>query len=143
MQLIWQTGKAYAERAKKITEGRENVWTNDFIIQMEFAYAAADVVVSRAGAMAIAELCVVKKPVIFVPFPFAAEDHQTANAKALEAAGAGIMIKDSETKNQLVKTAIELSKNESKQQELKYNISKLSVTDADRRIATEILKDLK
>ena len=142
VQLIWQTGKTYADRAKQIAEGKKNVWTNDFIIQMEFAYAAADVVISRAGAMAIAELCVVKKPVVFVPFPFAAEDHQTANAKALEAAGAGIMIRDSEAKEKLVKAAIELSKNESRQQELKNNISKLSVTDADKRIAAEILKDL-
>ena len=142
VQLIWQTGKTFAERAKQIAEGKKNVWTNDFIIQMENAYAAADVVISRAGAMAIAELCVVKKPVIFVPFPFAAEDHQTENARTLEAAGAGIMIRDSEAKSKLVSAAIELSKNESKQQELKNNISKLSVTDADRTIAQEILKAL-
>jgi len=83
LQLIWQTGKAtasaYLDRAKPFS----NVWAGDFINEMDKAYAAADVVVSRAGAMAVAEICVAKKPVVFVPFPFAAEDHQTMNAKYL------------------------------------------------------------
>ena len=70
-------------RQRKISSGRKNVWTNDFIVKMEYAFAAADIVVSRSGAMAVAELSVVKKPVIFVPFPFAAEDHQTVNARQL------------------------------------------------------------
>ena len=83
VQLIWQTGKPFAEKAKAQAAGKKNIWTNDFITQMEYAYAAADIVISRAGAMTIAELCVVKKPVVFVPFPFAAEDHQTANAQNL------------------------------------------------------------
>ncbi len=75
-----------------------NIWANSFITQMEYAYAAADIVISRAGAMSVAELCVAKKPVVFVPFPFAAEDHQTANAQNLVTKQAGLMIKDSEAK---------------------------------------------
>src|SRR5450759_921436 len=69
LQLIWQTGKGYAPAAAEAEEERTNIWTNAFINNMEYAYAAADIVVSRAGAMAIAELCVVGKPVIFVPYP--------------------------------------------------------------------------
>jgi UDP-N-acetylglucosamine--N-acetylmuramyl-(pentapeptide) pyrophosphoryl-undecaprenol N-acetylglucosamine transferase len=143
VQLIWQTGKPYAERAAEISKGKRGIWTGAFITEMEKAYAAADVVISRAGAMAIAELCVVQKPVIFVPYPFAAEDHQTVNAKNLSAKHAGLMVKDSEAKPQLVQAAIDLAKNETKQQELKNNIAKLAITDADERIAIEILKVIK
>jgi len=143
VQLIWQTGKPFSGAAKQIASGKKNVWTNDFISQMEYAYAAADVVISRAGAMAIAELSVLKKPVIFVPFPFAAEDHQTVNAKTLEAKNAGIMITDREAKDKLVKAAIELAKNEQKQDLLKKEIGKLGIADADTRIAEEVLKHLK
>jgi UDP-N-acetylglucosamine--N-acetylmuramyl-(pentapeptide) pyrophosphoryl-undecaprenol N-acetylglucosamine transferase len=140
VQLIWQTGKPYAARANEITAGRKNIWTNDFITQMEYAYAAADIVVSRAGAMAIAELCVVKKPVLFVPFPFAAEDHQTINAQNLVNKHAGIMIKDSEAKEKLVTAIIDLAKNEPEQMLLKENIGRLAITDADNRIADGIMR---
>jgi UDP-N-acetylglucosamine--N-acetylmuramyl-(pentapeptide) pyrophosphoryl-undecaprenol N-acetylglucosamine transferase len=142
LQLIWQTGKSYADKAKQISSGKKNVWTNDFITKMEYAFAAADVVISRSGAMSIAELCVVKKPVVFVPFPFAAEDHQTANAKSLVDKNAGLMIKDSEAKEKLVATIIELSKDENKQKELKENIGKLAITNADEVVAKEILKTI-
>lgn len=142
VQLIWQTGKPYAERAAAISKGNSNVWTGAFITEMEKAYAAADVVISRAGAMAIAELCVVKKPVVFVPYPFAAEDHQTVNAQNLAGKNAGIMIKDSEAKETLVKAAISLAKDESRQQELKANISSLAITDADVRIAKAIINTI-
>jgi UDP-N-acetylglucosamine--N-acetylmuramyl-(pentapeptide) pyrophosphoryl-undecaprenol N-acetylglucosamine transferase len=142
LQLIWQTGKPYAARAATISEDKANVWTNAFITEMEKAYAAADVVISRAGAMAIAELCVMKKPVVFVPFPFAAEDHQTVNAKNLAGKNAGIMIKDSEAKEKLVQAAISLAKDESQQQQLKTNISSLAITDADVRIATAIINTI-
>jgi UDP-N-acetylglucosamine--N-acetylmuramyl-(pentapeptide) pyrophosphoryl-undecaprenol N-acetylglucosamine transferase len=140
IQLIWQTGKPYAERAKTIAAGKKNIWVNDFITMMEMAYAAADVVVSRSGAMSIAELCVAKKPVVFVPFPFAAEDHQTVNAQNLVSKNAGLIIKDSEAKEMLVNTVIDLVKDDAKQQLLKENISKLAVTDADKKISLEILK---
>ena len=94
---------------------------------------------SLIGAMAIAELCVMKKPVVFVPFPYAAEDHQTVNAQSLVNKNAGIMIKDSEALNKLVPTIIALSKEEQRQNELKNNIAKLAVTNADEIIAKEIL----
>ena len=109
---------------------------------MEYAYAAADIVVARAGAMTVAELCVVKKPVLFVPYPFAAEDHQTVNARQLVNKNAALMIKDSEAKDKLVPMIIELAKDENKQNELKKNIAALAITDADKKIADEILKVL-
>lgn len=140
LQLIWQTGKLYVEKAKQSTIGRKGIWVNDFIVQMEMAYAAADIVVSRAGAMAIAELCVVKKPVVFVPYPFAAEDHQTVNAQNLVNRQAALMIKDNDAQKELVTTVIELAKDNNRQDELKKNISALAITDADERIAKKILE---
>ena len=140
LQLIWQTGKPYAAKAKERTKEKASVWVNEFITQMEYAYAAADMVVSRAGAMAIAELGVVKKPVLFVPYPFAAEDHQTVNAKDLVSKHAALMVKDSEALDKVVPMILELSKDENKQNELKQNIGQLGITDADRRIAEEVLK---
>jgi UDP-N-acetylglucosamine--N-acetylmuramyl-(pentapeptide) pyrophosphoryl-undecaprenol N-acetylglucosamine transferase len=143
LQLIWQTGKPYAERGKQAAIGKSNIWVNDFITQMEYAYAAGDVVISRSGAMAIAELCVEKKPAVLVPFPFAAEDHQTVNAQNLVNKNAGIMVKDNEALEKLVSTIIGLSKNEQQQNELKTNISKLAITNADEIIAKEILNTIK
>ncbi len=142
LQLIWQTGKPYAERAKNAVAGKSNIRVNDFINQMEYAYAAADLVISRSGAMAIAELCVMKKAVIFVPFPFAAEDHQTANAQNLVNKNAGIMIKDGEALSKLVPSVIALSQNETEQETLQENIGKLAVSNADEVIAAEILKSI-
>ncbi|NOT91375.1 undecaprenyldiphospho-muramoylpentapeptide beta-N-acetylglucosaminyltransferase [Ferruginibacter sp.] len=143
LQLIWQTGKPYAEKGKQAAAGKKNIWANDFITQMENAYAAADLVISRSGAMAIAELCVVKKPAVFVPFPFAAEDHQTANAQSLVNKNAGIMVKDSEALDKLVATIISLSKDEQQQNELRSNIGKLGITNADEIIAQQILNTIK
>jgi len=140
IQLIWQTGKSFVERASELAVENRNVWANSFITQMEYAYAAADVVISRSGAMAIAELCVVKKPAVLVPFPFAAEDHQTVNAQHLVDKQAAIMVKDSEAKEKLVNTVIALAKNEAQQAVLKENIARLAVTNADEVIAKEILK---
>ena len=142
LQLIWQTGKPYAAKGKESANGKINIWVNDFINQMEYAYAAADLVISRSGAMAIAELCVMKKAVIFVPFPFAAEDHQTVNAQNLVNKNAGIMIKDKEALETLVPALIQLLKDDNKQQELKNNIGKLGISNADEIIATEILKNI-
>ena len=139
LQLIWQTGKPYAVKGKERASGKANVWAGDFINRMEYAYAAADLVVSRSGAMAIAEFCVMKKAVIFVPFPFAAEDHQTVNAQSLVNKKAGIMIKDSEALKQLVPAVISLSGDENKQRELMSNIGKGAISNADEIIAKEIL----
>lgn len=140
LQLIWQTGKPYFERATEAVKGHEGICMNDFITQMEYAYAAADIVISRSGAMAVAELCLVKKPVIFVPYPFAAEDHQTANAKMLVDKHAALMIKDADAAKELIPALLKLTKDEAMQNEMKDNIAKLAVQNADEVIATEILK---
>ena len=142
LQLIWQTGKPFVEKGREIANGKLNIWVNDFITQMENAYGAADIVVSRSGAMSIAELAVMKKPAVLVPFPFAAEDHQTVNAQRLVDKNAAMMIPDSAALDQLVSTVVELSKNEKKQQALKENISELAVNNADEVIAQEILNAL-
>jgi UDP-N-acetylglucosamine--N-acetylmuramyl-(pentapeptide) pyrophosphoryl-undecaprenol N-acetylglucosamine transferase len=142
IQLIWQTGKPFAAQAAALIAGHPGYWTNDFIPQMEYAFAAADVVISRSGAMSIAELCVAGKPVVFVPFPFAAEDHQTANARHLVDKKAALMVKDSEAKERLIPTVISLVKDQDLQQQLRENIGRLAVTDAAVRIAKEILKEI-
>jgi UDP-N-acetylglucosamine--N-acetylmuramyl-(pentapeptide) pyrophosphoryl-undecaprenol N-acetylglucosamine transferase len=142
LQLIWQTGKLFTDRAKEVSKGRRNVWTNDFITQMEYAFAAADVVVSRSGAMAISELSVVKKAAILVPYPFAAEDHQTMNAKKLADKNAALMITDAEAGDKLMDMIIQLASDESRQNELKQNISKLAITNADEVIARHILQTI-
>jgi len=150
IQLIWQTGKPFAAEAAALVAthaGAETtakpathagIWTNDFIPQMEYAFAAADVVISRSGAMSIAELCVVAKPVVFVPFPFAAEDHQTVNAQHLVDKKAALMVRDSEAKDRLVSTTISLVQDKALQQQLKENIGRLAVRDAAGLIANEI-----
>ena len=142
LQLIWQTGKPFAEQAKKMAAGKPGVWVNEFIPKMEYAYAAADMVVARSGAITVAELCTVKKPAIFVPYPFAAEDHQTVNAKQLVNKNAALMIKDSEAGNKLVSMVLELAANHAKQEEMKKNMAPLGITDADEKVATEILKHI-
>ena len=140
LQFIWQTGKPYSAKAKERANGKSGVWVNEFITQMEYAYAAADIVVARSGAMTVAELCVVKRPVLFVPYPFAAEDHQTVNAMQLVKKNAALIVRDDEAMENIVPMVIELAKDESKQNELKNNISKLGIVNADEVIATEVLK---
>ncbi len=142
LQLVWQTGKPFAEKARQAAEGRKNIWTNDFLTQMQYGYAAADVVISRSGAMSIAELCLVGKPVVFVPFPFAAEDHQTANAKSLVNKGAALMVNDAEANEKLVSTTVSLSKDIELQAHLSAEIRKLGVADADEVIAKKILETI-
>jgi len=142
LQVIWQTGKTDAAKWKEAAAGTNGVWVNEFITQMQQAYAAADIVVSRAGAMAIAELSLVKKPVLFVPFPFAAEDHQTVNAQHLVQKGAALMVRDSEAKEKVVPTILSLAADDQRQTALKKNMAALGVTDADKRIADEILKTI-
>lgn len=143
LQLIWQTGKPFKEKALTRANDMNGIYISDFISNMEFAYDAADVVVSRSGAMAVAELCVVKKPVVFVPFPFAAEDHQTVNAQRLVDKGAALMIKDNEVATKLVPEIIALAKNEIRKNELSNNIGKLAITNADEIIADKILQVIK
>lgn len=143
LQIIWQTGKTDAAKWQEVAASKTGIWVSDFIKEMQYAYAAADIVISRAGAMAIAELCVVKKPVLFVPYPFAAEDHQTVNAQNLVKKNAALMVKDSDAKEKVVSTIIALAKDEAKQKELKENIARLAITDADKKVAEAILKTIK
>jgi UDP-N-acetylglucosamine--N-acetylmuramyl-(pentapeptide) pyrophosphoryl-undecaprenol N-acetylglucosamine transferase len=142
LQLIWQTGKTDSEKWQSVAKGRKNIWVGEFINKMEAAYEAADIVVSRAGAMALSELCIVKKPVIFVPYPYAAEDHQTENAMGLVKKGAAILVKDSEVGVKLLPAIIDLAANTGRRNELKINISKYAVLAADEHIAMEIAESL-
>ncbi len=142
LQLIWQTGKPYLPLATERCKGLPNIYVNDFITKMEYAYAAADIVISRSGAMAIAELSIVGKPVIFVPYPFAAEDHQTFNAKKLVEKSAAILVEDNQAVEKLLPATIELANDEAKQKTMIENIGKLKMTDADNIIAIEILKTI-
>ncbi len=141
IQLIWQTGKSYLAQAASHSAESKMVWTGEFISKMEYAYAAADIVVSRSGSV-LYELCAVKKPVIFIPYPYAAEDHQTVNAENLVRKNAAIMISDKDARDKMVPEILALAKNKTEQEILKNNIGKLAVTDADERIATQILNIL-
>ena len=142
VQLIWQTGKLYVQKAGERTKGVQGVWVSDFISEMDKAYAAADVVISRSGAMSVAELCVAQKPTVFVPYPFAAEDHQTVNAMHLVNKGAALMVRDSEAMEKVVPMVLDLVKDEGKRNSLKIEISKYAVQNADAHVALEILKSI-
>jgi len=142
LQLIWQTGKSTAAKYRSISGRRKNIWAGEFITQMEMAYAAADIVVSRAGAMSVAELCVVRKPVVFVPYPHAAEDHQTVNAMHLVKRNAALIVKDGDAFQKLVPLVLDLVKNKLMQQQLSDHIAELAVMDADQKIAKEILNSI-
>ncbi len=139
LQLIWQTGEQFYPEALQLSEGKSNVFVSAFIQGMEMAYTAADVVISRSGAMAVAELCVVKKPTVFVPYPFAAEDHQTANAMTLVNRNAALIVADKNVNDELINNILSLVKNEVLQNELKNNIKLFAVKDADEQIANAIL----
>lgn len=142
LQLIWQTGKPFFDRASMLAACRKNVFVADFITQMEYAYAAADVVISRSGAMAMAELAVLKKPVVFVPYPFAAEDHQTVNAKTLADKQAAVLIPNAAAQQELVPAVLELAGDAALQQSLINNIATFGINDADKKIAHDILQHL-
>ena len=141
VQIIWQTGKPYFEQAKnRVKDSGERVKVFDFIREMDYAYAAADMVVSRAGALAIAELCIAAKPVIFVPYPFAAEDHQTSNALALVDKNAALLVKDSHAKTELTGIIKSLLNNETTQMLMSQNLKALAIRDADERIAGKVIE---
>jgi UDP-N-acetylglucosamine--N-acetylmuramyl-(pentapeptide) pyrophosphoryl-undecaprenol N-acetylglucosamine transferase len=142
IQLIWQTGKTYFETAKQQTSNFEsrNIRAVDFITRMDLAYAFADVVISRAGAGAISELCIVQKPSILVPLLTAAEDHQTKNAMSLVNKKAAILVRDDQAKANLMKEAIALVNNTSLQQELSKNCGLLALPNSTSIIANEVLK---
>jgi len=141
VQLIWQTGKFYYKSILETTQGKvhANVRIVEFLNRMDLAYAAADVIISRAGAGTIAELCVIAKPVILVPSPNVAEDHQTQNAMALVKRNAAVLITDREAEGTLGSLAVSLIRDEQKCTELKANIASLALPDADDVIAKEVL----
>ena len=141
IQLIWQTGKTFTVQAAARAVESKMIWTGEFISRMEYAYAAADIIVSRSGS-ALYELCAVRKPVIFIPYPYATEDHQTVNAQNLVKKNAALMIADKDAREKLVPEILRLARNKPEQEVLKANIGKLAITDADEKIATEILKTL-
>jgi len=141
IQLIWQTGKGYFETAKSQTDKFTGKGINafDFIQKMDYAYAAADVVISRAGASSISELCLVKKPCILIPSPNVAEDHQTKNAMALVTNHAAIIVKDIEAKQKLNEEVMQLLNNEEQCNKLTENIARLAFKDSAIVIANEVL----
>lgn len=142
VQVIWQTGKFYIKDAQKAAEpfSTQNLLLTDFVSRMDLAYSIADLVISRAGASSISELCLLGKAVILVPSPNVAEDHQTQNALALIKKEAAIMIKDIDSKAQLIDKALELINNEAELKTMSENILKLAEKDSADRIVTEILK---
>jgi UDP-N-acetylglucosamine--N-acetylmuramyl-(pentapeptide) pyrophosphoryl-undecaprenol N-acetylglucosamine transferase len=142
IQVIWQTGKYYYDGivSRPEVSGESEVHVHAFIDRMDLAYASADLIVSRAGAIAISELCVAGKPSILVPSPNVAEDHQTKNARALETKNAAIMIRDAEAEGRLFETLIGLLGDPGRQAALRIGIRSLAVPDAADRIAEEIFK---
>jgi UDP-N-acetylglucosamine--N-acetylmuramyl-(pentapeptide) pyrophosphoryl-undecaprenol N-acetylglucosamine transferase len=141
VQLLWQTGKSFYQNGKTLVSEKVKVY--EFIYDMHLAYAVADIVISRAGALSIAELAHVKKPVILVPSPNVAEDHQTKNAMALVERQAAILVKDGDAMNTLADEALNLLNNEVKQVQLKNNIATFDMPDAAERIVDELLKLLR
>lgn len=142
VQLIWQTGKYYYQSISDQLAGKDhkNIKVLEFLQRMDFAYAAADVIISRAGAGTIAELFVVKKPVVLVPSPNVAEDHQTQNAMALVKGDAAILVKDEQAENNLVDITLNLLRDEAKCSRLSKNIGTMALPGADEVIAREVLK---
>ena len=145
IQIIWQTGKAFYPQAKNAIDQikDDGLKAFDFITKMDLAYAIADVVISRAGASSVSELCLVKKPSILVPSPNVAEDHQTKNAMALVTHNAAIMIKDSEAGENLFTSTIDLLNSKEKQEKLSENIARLAFKDSAGVIASEIINLVK
>lgn len=140
VQLIWQTGKGYYENYKAQIEKYDlrQIRVFDFLKEMDLAYAAADVVISRSGALAVSELCITKKPCILVPSPNVAEDHQTKNAMALKEKDAAVVITDKDAPETLVDEALKLLFDEQRAQKLSENISKMARPDATNDIVNEI-----
>lgn len=142
IQFIWQTGKYYSAEIAKRLEGKNipNLKVTDFITDMGTAYKAADLVISRAGASSISEFCLIGKPVILVPSPNVAEDHQTKNALALSTKDAAIYVKDAEAPGMLLKLAIDTVKDDAKLQSLHENVLKLALPNSAEIIAKEVIK---
>ncbi|WP_369997235.1 undecaprenyldiphospho-muramoylpentapeptide beta-N-acetylglucosaminyltransferase [Winogradskyella sp.] len=142
VQVIWQCGKLYYDDYKTYNS-LDYVQVHAFLNNMDMAYAAADVIISRAGAISVSELCIVGKPVIFIPSPNVAEDHQTKNAKAIADKDAALLIKEKDLETEFEKQFSELISNEEKRKELSKNIEALALVDATNDIVDEVEKLLK
>ena len=142
VQFIWQTGKYYSQQISEALakeDSVENLFVTDFLSDMDKAYAAADLVISRAGASSISELCLLGKPCILVPSPNVAEDHQTKNALALSTRSAAILVRDSEAPNTLITLAIDTVSDDAKLKDLSVNVEKLAYHNSAQTIAEEVL----
>lgn len=142
VQLIWQTGRYYHEEATRHLKAYRGmpVWCSDFISRMDYAYAAADLVISRAGASSISELCILKKPVVLVPSPNVAEDHQTKNALALVNNQAAVMVTDKDAPQKLVDTALSIVHDNTRLVSLSQQIGKMAHFHSAEQIVDEIMK---
>ena len=143
IHIVWQTGKTYYERCKAAWEAAgspSNIEVHDFLSDMPDQYANADLVISRAGASSISELCLLGKPSILVPSPNVAEDHQTHNAMALVKKEAAVLVRDAEASEKLLSTALQLLQDEKQLQKLHTNILQLAQKDSAKRIAEEVMK---
>ena len=140
LQVIWQTGKGYVDQAKAVTQSLTHMQAHEFIREMDLAYAAADLVVSRAGAMSISELCLVGKPAIFIPSPNVSEDHQTKNAMALVSRGAAVLVKDTEAEAALKDAVLALIADDAKLTTLAIGAKAMAFDHASERIVEEVIK---
>ena len=143
IQIIWQTGKYYSQHiADELAKHAkiDNLFVSDFISNMDVAYAAADLVISRAGASSISELCMLGKPCILVPSPNVAEDHQTKNALALVHKEAALMVKDAEAQSQLIHLAMEVIQDTQQLTSLSTHIKELALPNSANIIAKEVIK---
>lgn len=137
-QVIWQTGKFYYKNILSKNIKDKKIIIKDFIKRMDLAYSVSDIIISRAGAIAISELCIISKPLILVPSPNVVDDHQTKNAKAISEKGGCVLIKDLDAKNTMLKTAFDLFENKSKMDSMKKSLSKLSSPNATQKIVNKI-----
>ena len=143
IQIIWQTGKFYSQHiAEELAKHSKiaNLYVSDFISNMDVAYAAADLVISRAGASSISELCMLGKPCILVPSPNVAEDHQTKNALALVHRDAALMVKDADAPQQLIKLAMEVVRDTQQLTSLSSHIKEMALPDSANIIAKEVIR---
>ena len=142
IQVIWQTGKIYEKEMTDFMSDKPSagIWRNAFIDRMDYAYSAADLVMARSGAITVSELCLLGKPVMFVPSPNVAEDHQTKNAMALVSQGAAEICLDSEAAEHAIPRAIELLGDAKRLEELSSNISRLGIADSADRVADRIIE---
>ena len=138
IQVIWQTGKNFGDRGLKAAKGLKGIVVTKFITDMASAYAAADLVVSRAGAGSISELELLGKPCVLVPSPNVAEDHQTRNAEALSTRGAAVLVRDADARQTLADTAIGLLRDPAKLKAMSEAISAMALRDSDEKIADEV-----